>query len=111
MRLRADLVTLSACETGLGQELRGEGIVGLTRAFFYAGTPSVLVSLWKVDDASTAELMTDFYEHLRKTGERDKAAALRQAQLKLINANRYAHPYYWASFILQGRTDSARAQN
>jgi len=107
LRMRADLVTLSACETGLGQELRGEGIVGLTRAFFYAGTRSVLVSLWKVDDASTAELMTDFYELLRKNGERDKAAALRQAQLKLIAGNRFSHPYYWAAFILQGKTDSS----
>ncbi len=106
LRLRADLVTLSACETGLGQEMRGEGIVGLTRAFFYAGTPSVLVSLWKVDDASTADLMTLFYEHLQKNNGRDKAAALRESQLKLIAGNRYAHPYYWASFILQGKTNS-----
>lgn len=106
LRLRADLVTLSACETGLGQEMRGEGIVGLTRAFFYAGTPSVLVSLWKVDDTSTADLMTFFYEQLRKDDGRNKAAALRQAQLKLIDGNRYAHPFYWASFILQGKTTS-----
>lgn len=111
LRLNVDLVTLSACETGLGQSLRGEGIVGLTRAFFYAGTPSVLVSLWKVDDASTAELMTAFYEQLRKNGERDKAAALRQAQLKLIDGNRYAHPYYWAPFVLQGRSDSSFKSN
>ena len=107
LKLRADLVTLSACETGLGQEMRGEGIVGLTRAFFYAGTPSVLVSLWKVDDASTADLMTTFYENLRKNGERDKAAALRETQLKMISGNRYAHPYYWASFVLQGKTISS----
>lgn len=106
LRLNADLVTLSACETGLGQELRGEGIIGLTRAFFYAGTPSVLESLWKVDDASTAELMTAFYASLNKNGGRDKASALREAQLKLIKGNRYAHPYYWAAFVLQGRTDS-----
>lgn len=105
LRLRTDLVTLSACETGLGQELRGEGIVGLTRAFFYAGTPSVLVSLWKVDDASTADLMTLFYENLRKNGARDKAAALRETQLKLIAGNRYSHPYFWSSFILQGKTN------
>lgn len=106
LRLRADLVTLSACETGLGQELRGEGLVGLTRAFFYAGTPSILVSLWKVDDASTAELMTEFYAQLRKPGDRSKSAALQAAQLKLIAGNRYAHPYYWAPFILQGKTES-----
>ncbi len=106
LKLRADLVTLSACETGLGQELRGEGLVGLTRGFFYAGTPSVLVSLWKVDDASTAELMTSFYENLRKNDGRDKAAALRETQLKMINENRYSHPFYWASFILQGKPNS-----
>ncbi len=106
LRLNADLVTLSACETSLGQELRGEGIVGLTRAFFYAGTPSVLVSLWNVDDASTAELMTLFYGNLQKNKGRNKAAALRETHLKLINGSRYAHPYYWASFILQGKTGS-----
>jgi CHAT domain-containing protein len=106
LRLRADLVTLSACETGLGKEMRGEGIIGLTRAFFYAGTPSVLVSLWKVNDASTADLMTSFYEQLGKNNGRSKAAALRQAQLKLIAENKYSHPYYWAPFVIQGKSDS-----
>ena len=108
LRLQADLVTLSACETGLGKEMRGEGIVGLTRAFFYAGTQSVLVSLWKVNDASTADLMTQFYEQLRKNNGKNKAAALRQAQLQMISQNRYAHPYYWAPFILQGKSESTR---
>lgn len=103
LRLRADLVTLSACETGLGQELRGEGLVGLTHAFFYAGASSVMVSLWSVSDASTASLMNEFYEQLRKNGERDKSVAVRQAQLKMIAGKRYAHPFYWAPFILQGK--------
>ncbi|HEY2933254.1 MAG TPA: CHAT domain-containing protein [Acidobacteriota bacterium] len=101
LRLNADLVVLSACETGLGKEVKGEGLVGLTRAFLYAGTPSVVVSLWKVSDRSTAELMVSFYQHL-KDGTMNKAEALRQAQLKLIRSGRYAEPYYWAPFVLIG---------
>jgi CHAT domain-containing protein len=100
LKLNAELVVLSACETGLGKEVKGEGLIGLTRAFLYAGTPSVAVSLWKVEDRSTAELMTRFYRHL-KDG-RTKAEALRQAQLELIDDGRYAHPYYWAPFVLVG---------
>jgi len=81
--------------------VKGEGLVGLTRAFLYAGTPSVLVSHWKVSDRSTAELMDSFYQHL-KDGAMSKAEALRQAQLKLIRAGKYAEPYYWAPFVLVG---------
>ena len=100
LKLNADLVVLSACETGLGKEVKGEGLVGLTHAFFYAGTPSVIVSLWKVQDRSTADLMVNFYQQLDRS--QDKTEALRQAKLKLIQNNRYAHPYYWAPFVLIG---------
>ncbi len=101
LKLNADLVVLSACETGLGKEVKGEGLIGLTRAFLYAGTPSVVVSLWKVSDRSTAELMVALYQHLEGQTV-NKAEALRQAQLKLIEGGRYAHPYYWAPFVLVG---------
>jgi CHAT domain-containing protein len=101
LKLNADLVVLSACETGLGKEVKGEGLIGLTRAFLYAGTPSVVVSLWKVSDRSTAELMVSLYQHLKESAV-SKAEALQQAQLKLIQKGRYAHPYYWAPFVLVG---------
>ena len=100
LKLNADLVVLSACETGLGKQVKGEGLVGLTHAFFYAGTPSIMVSLWKVQDRSTADLMFSFYQHLDSTKE--KTEALRLAKLELIGQNRYAHPYYWAPFVLVG---------
>ena len=103
LRLNADLVTLSACETGLGELSRGEGLIGLTRAFIYAGAPSVLVSLWSVDE-STAALMKIFYQNL-KDGM-TKAEALRQAKLKLLrtreNGVSFAHPFLWAPFVLVG---------
>lgn len=100
LKLGADLVALSACETGLGKEVKGEGLVGLAHAFFYAGAPSVLVSLWKVQDRSTADVMVNFYKELGRAP--NKAEALRRAKLKLIEQNRYAHPYYWAPFVLTG---------
>jgi CHAT domain-containing protein/tetratricopeptide (TPR) repeat protein len=101
-KLNAELVVLSACETGLGQEIRGEGVVGLTRAFLYAGTPAVVVSLWKVADASTAELMFRFHERLQG-GDRSASEALRRAQLDLVDGTGFAHPYYWAPFVLVGK--------
>lgn len=100
MRIDADLVTLSACETALGKELGGEGLVGLTRAFHYAGARSVLASLWSVGDESTAELMTLFYSHLR--GGRTKDDALRAAQIEMIRTRRPSHPFQWAAFQLAG---------
>jgi len=81
MDINASLVVLSGCETGLGKLSSGDELVGLTRAFIYAGTPSVMASLWKVDDASTAHLMSSFYKNLRT---RTKVEALRQAQLEMI---------------------------
>jgi CHAT domain-containing protein len=99
VRLDADLVVLSACDTGLGKEERGEGLIGLSRAFHYAGARSVLASLWRVDDRSTSQLMTRFYTELR--GGKSKDEALRAAQLALKRRNP-ADPYYWAAFSLMG---------
>jgi CHAT domain-containing protein len=102
LQLRADLVVLSACQSGLGKEVSGEGLIGMTRAFLYAGASSVVVSLWQVDDVSTADLMVGFYSHL-KAGL-DRAEALRNAKLELIDRSRYSHPYFWAPFVLVGRS-------
>jgi len=100
MNIEADLVTLSACETGLGKVANGDDVVGLTRGFLYAGSNSIVSSLWKVDDQATGELMAGFYNALKKTSKRE---ALRQAQL--IAQKKYPHPYYWASFQLTGSAD------
>ena len=105
MRLHANLVTLSACDTALGSGYfadvpAGEDFVGLTRAFLFAGTPSVLASLWEVNDQSTAQLMQSFYRHLAKT---DKATALALAQREMRRrGGRFAHPSFWAPFVLVG---------
>ncbi|HEX8686886.1 MAG TPA: CHAT domain-containing tetratricopeptide repeat protein, partial [Pyrinomonadaceae bacterium] len=101
LSLPVDLVVLSACRTGLGMEVKGEGIIGLTRGFMYAGSPRVITSLWKVDDDATAELMRGFYEKMLKLGM-TPAAALRAAQTEVAQQKRRSHPYYWAGFILQG---------
>ena len=101
LSLQAELVVLSACDTAGGKEVTGEGLMGMTRAFLYAGTPSVMVSLWKVADAQAPDLMLSFYEGLDLSG--DKAEALRQAKLAMIRGRSYARPYYWAPFILVGR--------
>jgi CHAT domain-containing protein/Tfp pilus assembly protein PilF len=100
LKLKAELVVLSACETGLGKEVKGEGLMSLMRAFMYAGTPSVVVSLWNVNDESAADLMIRFYRHL-KTGRISKAEALRQAQLETIRDNGF--PFFWAPFVLVGK--------
>jgi CHAT domain-containing protein/Tfp pilus assembly protein PilF len=99
VRLDADLVTLSACSTGLGQELNGEGLIGLTRAFQYAGARSVLASLWSVDDYRTMQLMERFYAELHAGASKD--VALRTAQLQLLHSGA-KDPYYWAAFSLVG---------
>jgi CHAT domain-containing protein/tetratricopeptide (TPR) repeat protein len=103
LKLNADLVVLSACQTGIGKEIKGEGMMGLTRAFMYAGTPSVVVSLWNVNDRSAADLMVRFYKRLWKPGSEklDKAEALRKAQLEVIDTG--SKPYHWAPFILVGK--------
>lgn len=102
LELHADLVVLSACQTGVGKEVAGEGLIGMTRAFLYAGAASVVVSLWQVDDESTSDLMVSFYRQLELTG--DKSEALRRAKLELIDRSPYFQPYYWAPFILIGQT-------
>ncbi len=101
LTLNADLVVLSACETGLGKQINGEGLVGLTRGFMYAGANRVVASLWKVDDAATSEVMRHFYYGMLKEGLRP-AAALRQAQIEMQQQKRWADPYYWAAFTIQG---------
>ncbi len=101
LRLDAELVVLSACDTGLGKPVRGEGILGLSRAFFYAGATSLVVSLWPVADASSGELMQAFYRHLQNGA--GKAEALAAAKRELLASDRYAHPFYWAPFILVGQ--------
>ena len=95
-----ELVVLSACETGLGEVLRGEGVFGLRRAFVLAGAATLVMSLWKVSDDETAELMTDFYRHLSRGSSRGDA--LREAQLSMKARPALSHPRYWAAFICQG---------
>jgi CHAT domain-containing protein/Tfp pilus assembly protein PilF len=101
LELGADLVVLSACQTALGKEIKGEGLVGLTRGFMYAGAPRVVASLWDVSDSATAELMTRFYQNMLRGGLRP-AAALRAAQLSLSREKQWAAPFYWAGFVIQG---------
>ncbi len=101
LKLPAELVVLSACQTGLGKEINGEGLVGLTRGFMYAGAARVVVSLWNVNDKATADLMTKFYQRMLKRGERP-AAALRAAQVEMWKQKQWQSPYYWAAFTMQG---------
>ena len=101
LNLEADLVVLSACQTALGREIKGEGLVGLTRGFMYAGASRVLATLWTVQDRATMKLMSRFYQHMMRDGERP-AAAIRQAQLSLRESPGFSAPYYWAGFELQG---------
>jgi CHAT domain-containing protein len=101
MQLSADLVVLSACQTALGMEISGEGLVGLTRAFMYAGAPRVIASLWQVSDAATAELMKRLYAGILQRGL-TPAAALRAAQVEMSRDRRWRSPYFWSGFVLQG---------
>ncbi len=103
LNINADLVTLSACQTGLGKVSKGEGIIGLTRALLYAGSNNLLVSLWSVADRSTSNLMVNFYDNLIKSKGTDYSSALRESKLKLISDNQFSRPYYWAPFILIGK--------
>ena len=102
LRLSADLVVLSACRTGLGKNFKGEGVIGLTRGFMYAGAPRVVASLWEIEDKPTSELMVRFYRHMLGPEKLSPAAGLRRAQLELREDARWQAPYYWAGFILQG---------
>jgi CHAT domain-containing protein len=101
LQLPADLVVLSACQTALGKEIKGEGLVGLTRGFMYAGAERVVASLWQVDDQATAKLMKLFYHGMLKENLRP-VAALRAAQIEMSKSSRWSAPYYWAGFVIQG---------
>ncbi len=103
LKLNANLVTLSACETGIGELRRGEGFLSLARAFFYSGAKSIASTLWKVNDASSSDIMGDFYQYLAKGSTKDQA--LRQAKLNFLrnnDQNALKHPYYWAGYIISG---------
>jgi CHAT domain-containing protein len=101
LKLNADLVTLSACRTALGKDIAGEGLVGLTRGFLYAGASRVVATLWSVEDKATAELMRRFYTGILKD-KLSPASALRAAQLAMWHDNQWRSPYYWGAFTLQG---------
>jgi CHAT domain-containing protein len=96
-----NLVVLSGCQTGLGEQVNGEGLIGLTRGFMYAGATRVVASLWSVSDIATASLMQDFYRAMERDGMRP-AAALRLAQIQMWKQKQWSAPYYWAAFQIQG---------
>jgi CHAT domain-containing protein len=110
LKLSSNLVVLSACNTALGKEVKGEGLIGLTRGFLYAGASGVTASLWKVDDDATAELMKHFYVGMFQRGL-TPAAALREAQLKMWEQKRWQAPYYWAAFVIQGQYNQKENSN
>ncbi len=101
LKLPAELVVLSACETGLGKEVEGEGLEGLTRGFMYAGARRVVVSLWNVNDKATAGLMERLYSGILMSNK-TPAAALRAAQIEMFRTKQWQSPYYWAPFVMQG---------
>jgi CHAT domain-containing protein len=102
LQLNANLVTLSACQTGLGKISKGEGVIGLSRALVYAGAKNIIVSFWSVADESTSELMKDFYRLLLEGNGSTYSSSLRQSKLDLIKKEAYSAPYFWAPFILIG---------
>ncbi len=102
LRLPADLIVLSACQTALGKEVRGEGLIGLTRGFMYAGARRIVASQWAVDDQATSELMKLFYQGMLGEKKLRPAAALREAQIALLKTKRFSAPYYWSAFTIQG---------
>jgi len=103
LKLNSDLVTLSACQTGLGQYIKGEGIEGLCRAFFYAGASSALISLWAVHDQASYQFMERYYFHLRSSNS--VMDSLQKAKLEMISSGMLSHPYYWAGFVATGNSD------
>jgi CHAT domain-containing protein len=110
MNLQAELAVLSACETGTGKLQNGEGIMSLSRAFKYAGCPNIVMSLWQADDASTKDIMVQFYENLKKG--MGKAEALRKAKTKYLSETGFnkSHPFYWATFVLAGDDESVQME-
>jgi CHAT domain-containing protein len=104
LELNADLVTLSACETGLGKLHSGEGLMGLTRALLFAGAKNIIVSLWQVSDDATTDLMIEFYAEMLKTDKQTNFSEyLRNAKLKMIKSKKFGHPFFWSPFILIGK--------
>lgn len=101
MNIKANLLVLSACETGFNEQKPGDELIGLTRAFLYSGTKSIMVSLWRVNVVSTLKLMESFYKKI-KNEKMSKAEALQKAQIEMMRDEQYFHPYYWAPFILIG---------
>jgi CHAT domain-containing protein len=101
LKLSSQLVVLSACDTALGKDVKGEGLVSLTRGFMYAGSSSVVTSLWKVDDRATAKLMKHFYEYMLRDGM-PPSAALRSAKQKVRGEAAWNAPFFWAGFTIQG---------
>ncbi|HYE16544.1 MAG TPA: CHAT domain-containing protein [Pyrinomonadaceae bacterium] len=108
MDLPVEMVVLSACETGLGKDIKGEGLIGLTRGFMHAGASSVVASLWTIDDGATAELMKIFYERVL-SGRVSRAGALREAQVQMWGQKRWRAPYFWAAFVMHGDYGSPSA--
>ena len=102
LRFPAEMVVLSGCRTGLGKEIKGEGLVGLTRGFMYAGSARVLVSLWDIADEASSALMVRVYKEILGQQKLRPAAALRAAQISIWKEKRWQAPYYWAAFVLQG---------
>jgi CHAT domain-containing protein len=102
LNLSAELVVLSACQTALGKDIKGEGLVGLTRAFMYAGASRIVASLWRTEDRANAVLMNRFYESMLAGNGMSPAAAIRKAQLSVWQDKRWRQPRYWAAFTLQG---------
>ena len=103
LKLNADLVVLSVCESGLGKVVKGEGIMGLTRGFLYSGANNLLVSLWEVGDKSTSELMINFYKNVLKGISYSES--LRNAKLEIIEEKKYAYPLEWGPFVLIGKAE------
>jgi CHAT domain-containing protein len=105
LHLPVEMVVLSGCRTGLGKEIRGEGLVGLTRGFMYAGAKRVVVSLWDISDEASAELMVQFYKGMFGKERLRPADALRAAQIAVMKNQRWRAPYYWAAFVIQGEAN------
>ena len=101
LKLKADLLVLSACNTGLGKDVRGEGLIGLTRGFMYAGAKRIVASLWQVNDVATSQLMALFYMGMLEKGLQP-SAALRAAQIEMWKKDRWESPFFWAAFNVQG---------
>jgi CHAT domain-containing protein len=102
LSLNADLVALSACQTGLGKISKGEGVIGLSRALVYAGARNIMVSYWSVSDESTSQMMTRFYQDVLKSNTPSYRKTLQQVKIKMIQEKKYGAPFYWAPFVLIG---------